>query len=159
VRQTERAFTLAEILIVVIILAILAAITVSQFQAGPIEARSVNLRENLSKIRMQLALYRQQHNGYPSAANIEQQMTEFTNLQGDCASARSTEFRYPPLLEQMPGNPITGSKQVRTTNDPSITTPHAAADGGWWYNEATGHFHADLTDSHVDPDGIRYCAY
>jgi prepilin-type N-terminal cleavage/methylation domain-containing protein len=158
-RRTQHAFTLAEILIVVIILAILAAISISQVQQGPLEARSINLRENLSKIRMQLALYRQQHNAFPSATNFEQQMTEFTNQQGECAESRSGDFRYPPYLEQMPCNPISGSRAIRATNDPEVIAPQATTDGGWWYNEATGRFYADLTYRQIDTDGTRFCAY
>jgi hypothetical protein len=86
-------------------------------------------------------------------------MTTFTNQQGECSEGRSGDFRYPPYLEQMPCNPITSSRAIRVTDDRNAIGPQATADGGWWYNEATGRFYADLTDSHVDPDGIRFCAY
>jgi prepilin-type N-terminal cleavage/methylation domain-containing protein len=158
-RQSNTAFTLVEILIVVIILAVLAAIVVPQFQEGPIEARRINLRENLNKIRMQIALYRQQHNQYPSGAHFEEQMTQFTSQAGAWARARSDVFRYPPYLEQMPPNPITGSRAIRSTNDPKAIGPAATEDGGWWYNEVSGLFFADLTNEHVGPDGVFYCQY
>jgi hypothetical protein len=33
------------------------------------------------------------------------------------------------------------------------------ADGGWWYNEVTGEFYADVGDDHVDGSGARYNEY
>jgi len=158
-RRAMQGFTLTEILIVVIILGIMAAIAIPEFRSGPIEARRVNLYENLGKIRMQIALYRQQHNRYPEGARFEDQRTLFANQGGDTATSRSAEYRYPPYLEQMPTNPVTGLRTIRSTDDSAETVPDAAADGGWWYNESTGRFHADLTDVHLGPDGVPYCEY
>ena len=42
-----------------------------------------------------------------------EQMTNFTNQQGACSPSRSDDYRYPPYLEQMPCNPISGSRARR----------------------------------------------
>ena len=55
-RTTKKGFTLVEILIVVIILGILAAIVIPQFSQASTEARVSSLKTNLQTIRSQLEL-------------------------------------------------------------------------------------------------------
>ena len=62
----QAGFTLVELLIVAIILAILAAIVVPQFASTTTDAQEAALRANLSAIRGAISLYRQQHNEYPA---------------------------------------------------------------------------------------------
>ena len=67
-RATQSGFTLVELLIVAIILAILAAIVVPQFAASTNDARASALRSNVSNIRGAIDLYAQQHGGtFPAA--------------------------------------------------------------------------------------------
>lgn len=62
VRNTPRGFTLIEILIVVIILGILAAIVIPQFSSASNDARKSALQSTVQTLRSQVALYRLQHN-------------------------------------------------------------------------------------------------
>ena len=74
-RGARRAITLIEILIVVVILGILAAIVVPQFVSAASESRENSLKMNLFRIRQQIAVYKEQHNGnYPTLADFEDQM-------------------------------------------------------------------------------------
>src|SRR5918996_4328030 len=67
-RLIQAGFTLVELLIVVIILAVLAAIIVPQFSSATKDAQDAALDANLSSIRSAIELYRAQHNGaYPGA--------------------------------------------------------------------------------------------
>lgn len=59
--QVKRAFTLIEILIVVVILGILAAIVIPQFSDASTQANNANLRSQLQTLRGQLELYKVQH--------------------------------------------------------------------------------------------------
>ena len=63
VNQVRKAFTLIEILIVVIILGILAAIVVPQFTSATEEAQISNMQSTLQTIRNQIELYRVRNNG------------------------------------------------------------------------------------------------
>ena len=65
--HAKRAFTLIEILIVVVILGILAAIVIPQFSDASTEANNASIRSQLQTLRGQLELYKVQHSDtYPT---------------------------------------------------------------------------------------------
>ena len=63
-RQNRKGFTLIEILIVVIILGILAAIVIPQFTNASKEAKQSSLVTMVQSLRSQIALFKLQHNDY-----------------------------------------------------------------------------------------------
>ncbi len=65
-KGVSRGFTLIEILIVVVILGILAAIVIPQFSSASQEAAISSVRSQLQTLRSQVELYRVQNNGYPA---------------------------------------------------------------------------------------------
>jgi general secretion pathway protein G len=65
-RHPEAAFTLIEVLVVVAILGILAAIVVPQFMNRPDEARRVAAKADIGAIVQALKLYRLDNGFYPS---------------------------------------------------------------------------------------------
>lgn len=70
VRNRNRGFTLIEILIVVVILGILAAIVIPQFSSASQEAGISSVRSQLQTLRSQVELFRVQNNAYPEAGAI-----------------------------------------------------------------------------------------
>jgi general secretion pathway protein G len=155
----RNAFTLVEILIVVIILAVLAGIVIPNITGVTTVSRETNLKENLSKIRAHIQIYRNQHGSFPDGEDFADQMTKHTDFSGDVAETRDDTHRFGPYIEQMPPNPITGSSDVRVEMDGSAYFPAGDEDGGWWYNETNGRFFADLTAAHVDTEGNYYNQY
>jgi general secretion pathway protein G len=127
-RTTRKAFTLVEILIVVIILGILAAIVIPQFTEASNDARLSSLTSDLQTVRGQLELYKVQHlDTYPALATFEAQMTGTTDIAGD---TDGTDFG--PYLHRIPTNPFTNGNDVSAPD----------GDGDWEYNETTGAFNA-----------------
>jgi prepilin-type N-terminal cleavage/methylation domain-containing protein len=155
----RRAFTLVEILIVVIILGILAGVVVVNFADIPATAKQTNLKENLSKIRAHIEVYRNQHADLPDGDRFADQLTKPTNFAGDVADERGGEYIYGPYIEQMPTNPMTGLGTIRTTDDRSALFPPGDQNAGWWYNSVSGRFYADLADGVTDRDGQAYNRY
>jgi len=158
-RCHRSAFTLVEVLIVVVILGIIAAIVVPRMSDFTVVANETNLKENLSKIRVHLQVYRNEHAAFPDPTHLADQLTKFTDFQGNTSGSRTTQFRYGPYLEQMPPNPISKLATVRVAASPAEAAPPGDLDAGWWYNPTSGFFYADLTPVHVDSDGIPYTSY
>jgi prepilin-type N-terminal cleavage/methylation domain-containing protein len=61
--QTHRGFTLIEVLIVVLIMAILAGTSIPQIAASTDDAKASALKFNLHQFRSQIEMYKLQHNG------------------------------------------------------------------------------------------------
>ncbi len=157
--SVKSGFTLVEILIVVIILGIIAGIIVPSFSDVTTISRESNLKENLSKIRAQIQVYRAHHGTWPDGDNFTDQMLKYTDADGQTADQKSADHPYGPYLEQMPANPISSVNTIRSTDDPEQHYPPGDEDAGWWYNEATGRFYADLTGLHTDQHGGAYNRY
>lgn len=160
-RAAKKGFTLVEILIVVIILGILAAIVIPQFTQASTEAKVSNLRTNLQTIRSQLLLYKMQHDGeaYPGTDFVNQ-MIQYTNPAGTSQATSDATHNLGPYLQSIPVNPVSNSNAVRIVTGAATAFAAPAADAGWWFNDTTGEFRADLTTSalHTTADGTAYNA-
>lgn len=66
-RIQKRAFTLIEILIVVVILGILAAIVIPQFSEASDDAAESSVKSTLQTVRAQLELFKFKNGAYPGA--------------------------------------------------------------------------------------------
>ena len=133
-----RAFTLIEILIVVVILGILAAVVVPQFSDASSDAKLSALQTNLQTVRSQLQLYKLQHDEtWPSLAGFEKQMTQATDAAGKPAPPGTTGFPYGPYLLSIPDNPYT---------DTNTVTKGATDSSAWYYDEKVGTFRANDKD-------------
>ncbi len=133
----RNAFTLVELLIVVVILGILAAVVIPQFTDASTDARLSSLTTNLATIRGQIELYKLQHGGsYPNLTTpvtFVDAMTKKT----DATGAVSASGKYGPYLQAIPNNPFT----VPPAND--VTNTAAAVTKAWNYDETTGAFIAN----------------
>ncbi|MBU0754414.1 MAG: prepilin-type N-terminal cleavage/methylation domain-containing protein [Planctomycetes bacterium] len=147
--KSRSGFTLVELLIVVIILGILAAIVVPQFSASSIEAREAAVMTDLAALRSAIELYRVQHKeSYPGDstwAKFVTHMTTKTDVNGDAG----TDFG-PYLRTGIPRNPFNGK------NDGTVGTVPGTADDatGWYYDNTTGEIRANT--SGTGPSGILY---
>lgn len=149
--QAKRGFTLVEILIVVVILGILAAIVIPQFTQASTEAKTNSLCSDLQTLRSQIELYKVQHNDtVPTAANFTTRMIYCTdisgNINGTGTKVRDATYAYGPYLERIPENPFSGLATV------GAVANQAAAGGGtngWDYVEATGEIYAGDTAAHA----------
>lgn len=67
-RRLSNGFTLIEVMVVIVILAVLAALIVPKVLGRPDEARAVAARQDIATIMQSLKLYRLDNGRYPSAA-------------------------------------------------------------------------------------------
>lgn len=151
--RKKSGFTLVEILIVVIILGILAAVVIPQFANASGDTRESSVMANLKAFRSQLQLYRAQHQDlWPD--DIASQMTTFTDVDGNTNATYTSTFRFGPYMVRIPPNPWTGSDTITTvTGVDTAYTPAVDMNQGWWYNSDTGEFRAHVPDSVVTEEG------
>jgi general secretion pathway protein G len=132
-KRNARGFTLVEILIVVIILGILAAIVIPQFTNASTDARNNSTSSTLQTIRSQLELFKIQHGDIPPqttgmAAFVVMLNKSSTNDTGTVATVPAGT-NFGPYLQQSPVNPITKLTGTSTTASDATT--------GWYYNSTT----------------------
>jgi len=130
-------FTLVEILIVVVILGILAAIVIPQFTSASEAAKGSSVVTQLQTIRAQLELYQIQHNGnYPTLAQMFTNLITETEVDGTAGNASGNEFG--PYVQQAPNNPFTLGSSCAADNS-----------GDWEYTAATGSIRAVLSAAKI----------
>ncbi len=160
----SKGFTLVELLIVVIILAILAAIIIPQFTGATDDAAQAAYDTNIANIRAAIDLYRQQHTSYPGAvassgatcvngaavagaageAAFLAQLRNYTNAAGlACTGTDPNQFRYGPYLkDDLPVNPL-GTNNTVTVVNAGVLGLTSGSTGGWRYDSVTGEFIGD----------------
>jgi general secretion pathway protein G len=139
------AFTLVEILIVVVILGVLAAIVLPQFAGATAAARSSNTDALLHTLRSQVELYRAEHNDEaPTLAQLWTVMVSKTDINGNV----DPNGRYGPYLVREPQNIFTNSVNV-------VAAGAATANDGWEYDETNGYITAvgydEATNTYTSP--------
>ena len=139
--RSPNAFTLVEVLIVVVIMAVLAATIIPQFTNSTKDAESSTVLFNLNTMRSIIELYKSQHNGLAPGADLSE-LTNSTDRSGNKGTGAA--YPYGPYLQKIPDNPLTDSNVVA---QPSSVPPTATVSGaGWLYDPTTGQIwinHAD----------------
>ena len=132
--KAPKAFTLVEILIVVVILGILAAMVIPQFVSATTEAKQNSSKMDLHRMRTQLELYQQQHGAWPALATFVDQLTLASKADGSTAASGTAGYNLGPYILEVPTNPMTRSNTVGAG---------AVGSSDWYYAEATGEFRAN----------------
>ncbi|MBS3735095.1 MAG: type II secretion system protein [Phycisphaerae bacterium] len=163
------AFTLVELLIVVVMLAIIAAIVLPRFSNASQQARASMLADDLRVIRSQLEVFKGHHLGIPpgypdcdtSQAPTEgafiDQMTMSSTAAGATAPPGTDGFDFGPYLLEMVPNPFNDKASIDVLAD-DADFPDAPDDShGWIYQPATLEFRADSPGT--DDAGKSYFEY
>lgn len=169
VMKKARAFTLVEVLIVVVLLGILAGVIVPMVSASVMSARESALSQDLNMLRRYVLVYKGQHRevapGYPGGditqAPTEQvfvdQMMLSSNAQGQTAPVGTADFPRGPYLERVPVNPLSGKDSVEVLADGTSFPADGDGSHGWIYKPETGEVKADLQGA--GDNGTRYYDY
>ena len=128
----RRAFTLIELVVVVLILGIIGAVAAPKMLNTLATARSNTARESVQLIRQAIEMYKTQdpNNAYPPAATFTTVLQPF--LKGP--------FPVCPIGQQT-------ATVYASTDNPLVVT---ATTDGWLYNQTTGDFAIN------DATGIAY---
>jgi general secretion pathway protein G len=145
--SNRKGFTLVEILIVVIILGILAAIVIPQFTNASQDARKSSMTSQLQTLRSQVELFKlQHHDAYPTDTGKIDGAWDWAKLTtktapDEAAAASSAVDAVGPYLQQQTINPLVASADGATVTsvdaDPAANSDAPAA-SGWVFSKATG---------------------
>lgn len=149
-RPRAAGFTLVELLIVVIILGILAAVVIPQFNGASAEAKESTLSASLNTVRQAISLYRVQHNEtYPGQGGWAEFVTQLTT---STAADGTAGTKYGPYLRTaFPTNPVTGTSDGKTA---ATMPPSPSGTEAWIYATDTGELRANVAGT--APSGIAY---
>ena len=167
--RTARGFTLVEILIVVVLLGVLAAIVIPAVAQSGTAARESTMAVNLNLLRRFILVYKGQHlevaPGYPNGNTAAQptqqafydQAELASNSSGQTAAPGTPGFNRGPYMAAVPANPFNGLSTIQMLPN-GQNFPAAADDShGWIYKAETGEIRADCTGS--DGSGKSYYSY
>jgi general secretion pathway protein G len=164
-----RAFTLYELMIVVVLLGILAAIIAPTLQGHTTSARESAVKECLMTMRTQIELYKIEHNGVPPGyvngspapqAFLELQFIGTTTLTGQASPSKvpSAPYLYGPYVKKLPVNPFNNLSDIAYVD---LATSFAdEVDGttsGWLYKKETAEFVINWPGT--DSKGVNFYDY
>jgi prepilin-type N-terminal cleavage/methylation domain-containing protein len=158
-RSDPRGFNLIELIIVVVLIGIIAAVAIPRLSRGSAASGDSQLAGNLAVLRSAIDLYATEHGGtYPAVDKFDGQMTQYTDAQGNVSPAKTSTVIFGPYLRKTPILPIGANKGSASVVDGATGSPGATA-GAWFYNATTGTIQANCPDSELDEVGKKYNAY
>ncbi len=142
-RSPRTGFTLIEVLIVVVIMAILAATVIPQFSASTKDAKDSTLKFNLQTLQSQISMYAVHHNGgIPGVSNNTiPNLLGATDAQGNLSSTGVPDgtHQFGPYVDAIPNNPYNNLATIK-----GISTGVAPTTGdnttGWIFDTTSGNF-------------------
>lgn len=155
--KKARAFTLIEILVVVVLLGVLAGVVLPLIAGGAMSARESALASDLQLLRRYVLIYKGQHKevapGYPNGdttvapteAAFVEQMTMSSNSSGQTAAVGTPGFERGPYLMRMPVNPLNDLDTLQLLADGANFPANGDDSHGWIYKPATAEIRADCT--------------
>ena len=155
--RKERAFTLIEILVVVVLLGILAVIVLPLVANSSISAKESALALDLQMLRRYVLVYKTQHlevgPGYPDGDTTQAptedvfiaQTTMSSKPSGETAAVGTAGFVRGPYLMKIPVNPMNHLNTVQVLGNAEEFPANADDTHGWIYKASTSEVRSDST--------------
>ncbi len=150
----KKSFTLVEILIVVAILGILAALVLPQFQSHTQEAKESAAKDNLRILRNAIEIFAAQHDGTPPGYPNNDTSLSPSNHAFETQMVGNTKY-----LTDIPSNPFSEKSTIALLDNSEVfpTEPVQINLYGWVYQPATKTI--KLNWPNTDSEGVAYFDY
>ena len=142
----SRAFTLVEILIVVVLLAILAALVIPHIANYGDDARRNTLRSSVQIIRKQIQHFQIDHGHLPgdTSPGLDGSSFDADKFVSDLTATSTINGRsVGPYLSEFPPNPYVAPAEARKI---AIGGERPAGGAGWWFDPARSRIEALAID-------------
>jgi prepilin-type N-terminal cleavage/methylation domain-containing protein len=166
--MSKKAFTLVELMVVVAILGIMAAIVIPMFGNHIQQAKEAAAHDALRIIRSQIELYKFEHQGLrPGYMNGVQatptvlinQFIGTSTITGMASASRTPAgvYKYGPYLQKLPVNPYNKLSTIKYVANATAFSTAATKTTGWLYKKETAEFKLNWTGT--DSEGKNYLDY
>ncbi|MGB2984556.1 MAG: prepilin-type N-terminal cleavage/methylation domain-containing protein [Phycisphaerae bacterium] len=163
--QGRRAgFSLVELVVVVTIIGIVAAIAVPRMSTATTRASANALQATLANVRKAIDCYYAEHGQYPghnpgtgvpNGEKFVQQLTMYTSSNGGPGATYGDPYSYGPYLRKpFPKNPTNNLDTVHVKATPADADP-AEGSVGWVAVLSHGYFGISATDEDLDDIGVN----
>ena len=173
--RRRNGFSLVELVIVIVILGVIAAIAIPRISSGSKNAGDASLKANLSTLRNAVDWYYSEHNNsFPAAkgdgaaaansfAAFESQLIQYSDATGKVSDTKSSAFPFGPYVRtaipKLPVGAKSGNNKVYISSGSGPLAADTSQDAGWCYNSTTGQIIANCGDSEVGNEGTKYNSY
>jgi prepilin-type N-terminal cleavage/methylation domain-containing protein len=129
--RAHHAFTLVELLVVIVVIAVLAGIAIPKFVNAGIRSKESTLRADLQLYRTAVSSYLNDTGAYPAA------LTDLTatsapasgyDSSGNTKTITSTDWKGPYLASQQ-NDPVSGNALTYSTTSPNVGKVTSSASG------------------------------
>ncbi len=130
-KRGRKGFTLVELLVVIVVLAVLAAIVLPKFMNSGTRGKESALKSDLKLLRNAVSMFHTDTGAYPSSLSDLAATTAPANgldSTGTSASITATDW-HGPYLEDIPNDPISGSALNYSTTSGSVGKVTSSASG------------------------------
>jgi type II secretory pathway pseudopilin PulG len=144
-----------EVVIVVAIIAILAAIGIPRMSQGSRGAANSAIKGDLATLRNAVDIYAAEHDGtLPAENNIVNQLTKYTDRNGVVSDTKTAPYIYGPYIRSIPPLPVGPDNRKGGTGIGA-----SDANGvGWLYTVSTGKITPN-TGTSKDDSNVLYTSY
>lgn len=159
--KNSRGFSLAEILIVVALLGILASVVLLNLGSSDVKAKEQALQSNLHAMRTAIDLYRGDHGRWPcsqgdynypcSDQEFKYKLTRYSRDDGRTSQTKNTTYKYGPYLKDFPTEPFSQTDSLtwalgteRLKQALANQVDGSGGNGGWYYEPESGNVIANL---------------
>ena len=128
----KKGFTIIELMIVISVISLLAAITLPRYTDMTSEAKVANVRANLANLHTAIEMYNVKNEAYPQLKDKEDELGDFSDFYS------KSKLPETPAHENAPKNNAVYEKRTD--------------EGGWLYSEETGDIYANLSNGSYTGD-------
>jgi type II secretory pathway pseudopilin PulG len=150
VRRMRSGYTMEDVVIAMLLLALVAASAAPRFTKASAENRLPAMVESLHRVRSQIQVYKLEHDGLlpgQEATGDEICCDDFIKAMTESDGRGSRGY-----LKAIPANPFVDDEtadEITVVN--SFDAKCSGLEGtGWWFNAATGEFRASDSSFHSD---------